>query len=78
MLSSLIPKISDFTDEQIVEAGVKFLNKDRDFVEKLVSSQAGQEVLARLRDTFDESAEPQGIFHRCSNCGFAEELFLKS
>lgn len=77
MFASFIPKLSEFTDDQIIEAGAKFLEKDIDVVRSIVQSVAGQEVLSRIRGKVLENEEIPGVFHRCSECGFAEELFIK-
>lgn len=75
MLSSLIPKVTDFSDDQIAEAGAKFLGKSVESMRKLVFSPQGQMVLAQLRAKLDEEQEQPGIMHRCPSCGFAHEIF---
>lgn len=76
MLSSLFQKIdlSSFTDEQIVEFGARTLGMEISSLRGIVSSPPGQMVLAALRSKAAE--EPPGVFHRCSECGFAEELSI--
>lgn len=74
MLSSLIPKVTDFSDEQIVEAGAKFLNLEAGMLAELVASPQGQYVLAHIRGKAKELEEPESVFHRCPECGFAQEV----
>lgn len=76
MFSSLIPKLADFTDDQIAEAASKFLKRDLPAMQALVASPHGQLVIAQLRGLAQEGEAPE-IFHRCPNCGFAHTIELK-
>lgn len=73
MLGFSIPKITDFTDDQVIEAATKLLGIEPDRAAAIVNSMAGQAVLARIRD---KESEESTVLCRCPECEFAFETSI--